>query len=235
MWINNLIISRLPKRITFKYWLDLESAKEKFFTAAESGRDEFPNLVLNYLSAAVGFKWWWKQLYWQDVFEVVNSVSNRTSPPRSIPLLRDIPTGDNQQEVDWNYENRTWHYWSHLLANAYGWTLEYIAGLDVVAALLQVQEILTSQQLDREFSWSLSEIAYPYDSGTKKQNFKSMPRPYWMRPAQKPVVVTKMRREFMPMGMVENASGMTNDIIKAQEAKSASNVEGISGNSILPS
>jgi len=65
-----------------------------------------------------------------------------------------------------------------MLAKNYGWTLEYVSMLQVEEALAKIQEILVDEQLEHEFFYGLSEVAYSYDSSTKKSKFVPMPQSY---------------------------------------------------------
>lgn len=92
--------------------------------------------------------------------------------------------------------------YSHILAKAYGWSLEYIANLPVLEAMAKLQEIMTEEQLEKEFLWSTSQNAFEYDQKTKMSHFKKLPRPYWMLPKAKPLPKIKMRKDLVPMGNV---------------------------------
>lgn len=216
MLLKRIINLRLPSRITFKFWLDLESLKEKAFVAAESSRDEFPDLILRYLSAATRLPIWaFDKLFWLDLMEIFDIVAQRIAPAKDIPLLKYVSKNELGNKIDWNYDNRTWYYWAHLLAAAYGWSLEYIASLEVTDALLHIQEILTSEQLEHEFDWALSEVAYPYNKNTKRQDFKPLPRPYWMLPSieNRPVKKIRIPKDMMPVGAIEDLSGIKPDAL----------------------
>jgi len=73
------------------------------------------------------------------------------------------------------------------LAKSYGWNVEYIAQLDVDDALALVQEISLEEQFDKEWSYSLSEVAYEYDTASKKSKLRTLPRPSWMNVATQAV------------------------------------------------
>jgi hypothetical protein len=123
------------------------------------------------------------------------------SPIIKLPITE--PTGTTKKEDEpWDYEGRQWHLYSHILAKTYGWTLDYISQLQVHEAIAKIQEILTDEQLEHEFYYGLSEIAYPYDSSTKKSSFKPLDRPSWMRPKAKEIPRFKIPKSIMPMGVV---------------------------------
>lgn len=193
----------MTAKLSFRKWLEFETHKKKTLEATESG--EFPEMVFALLSvASVSVN---KKEKWQNtVFSLLTSIKD-FQPDQNLPIIKDAPAGEGRTP-DWEYEGRSWAYWSHLLANAYGWTLEYIADLDVNEALARVQEILTDEHLEREFYYSLSEIAYPYNKSTKKNHFKPMPRPYWMKPTFQPLKKMKFLKEWMPVGLIQDTSGM---------------------------
>lgn len=120
--------------------------------------------------------------------------------------MRPSPLAGGKEEEPWDYEGRTWHFYSHLLAKHYGWTLEYISQLHPSDALAKIQEILTDEQLEREFQHSLSDVAYPYNSQTKKSEFHPLSRPFWMRPKIKETPKIKIPAIYMPIGVVDYSS-----------------------------
>jgi hypothetical protein len=190
----------------FKKWIELEKLKSDFISDSES--EAFPDRVFAYLSASLSIPV--KKLEkksWEETVKSLLKEASRFSPNRDLPMLKDAPK-DSGEKVQWDYPNRTWNYYSHLLAQAYGWTLEYIAELDVDEALAHLQEILTDEHLEHEFVYSLSEIAYPYSKQTKTSHFKPMKRPYWMRVAVKPIQKMRMRRDLLPVGAGVDLSGM---------------------------
>jgi hypothetical protein len=192
------------KPLGFRKWLELENLKSKFVEAAE--KSDFPEKVYAYLSAALDVPAGKLQKNgWENtVLSLMKSVSDY--PLKQIPLLKDAPKEKNEE--DWTYEGRTWFYYAHLISNAYGWTLDYIANLDPNEALAHLQEIMTSEFLQKEFAYGLSEVAYPYNPSTKKSEYKAMSRPYWMRLKKKEVKKTRMKRNLLPIGVGVDVSGL---------------------------
>lgn len=185
---------------TFRKWVELEKKKSDFISAAES--DEFPEKVFAYLSAAgYSTKGDWRSTVLSLQKAYVEYL------PKSLPILDAAPK--EGKPVDWDYDNRTWNFYSHLLAKSYGWTLEYIAELETNEALGHLQEILTEDHLEKEFVYSLSEVAYPYNKSTKKSEFKPMKRPYWMKPViNTEIKKFKIKRDMLPMGKIVDISGL---------------------------
>lgn len=189
--------------LRFKKFVELERLKQKLAEAAEGS--DFPDRVIAYLSAAFGNGDWERQ-FWKTPASSMVDGFKKFVPDKSIPILS---SSSSKKDDDWEYEGRSWNYLSHILAKAYGWTLEYIADLGVNEAFGHIQEILTDDHLEHEFFYSLSEIAYPYNKSSKKSEFKPMPRPYWMKPvAPKAPKKFKMKRSLLPVGRVVDVSGL---------------------------
>jgi hypothetical protein len=193
------------KPLGFRKWIDLENHKKSIAEAVEGS--EFPTEVIAYLSTAFGDKGWEKKPWKTPVYSMMEGFTKFN--PKPLPLLEAPP---NKKKVDWEYEGRTWSYFSHILADAYGWTLEYIGSMDVNEALGHIQEILTNDFLNQEFQHSLSELSYEYNKSTKKSYYKPLTRPYWMRPASKPTQVVRIRRDMLPVGYVIDASGLGKEL-----------------------
>ena len=201
----------------FRKWIELEEAKKSIAEATEIAG--FPDKVFGYLSIAFDRKP--KEGYWKtSVFSFMKALE-RFHIDIPIPMIKNPPRND--KEAEWEYEGRAWFHLSSILAGAYGWTLDYIANLNVVEAFGHIQEILTEKHLEQEFYYSLSELAYPYNKSTKKGEFKPMPRPHWMRPVSRPVKRIRIRRDMAPMGVVIDVSrlgaelGGWNEIITKNE------------------
>jgi len=204
---HNLILSVLTlsiklwgKEPRFKEWVQLEEQKEKIVKAVREGMD-FPTELLTFLSTAlhVSSKYY-EEAEWEKVIMAFYTVLLKF-PHLSLPLLS--PSKEEHKDADWDYDGRTWHLQSHMLASHYGWSLEYISQLQVGEALAKIQEILVDEQLDREFQYDLSEIAYPYDAKTKTSKHTPLPRPHWMSPVMQPIIKFKMPRGLLPIGEVD--------------------------------
>ena len=85
-----------------------------------------------------------------------------------------------EKMVPWDYPERAEILWIHTLANAYHWSKVDIEALWPEEAIAYLQEIYADEQYDREFVYSLSEVAYPYDKATKKSRYQPLERPGWM-------------------------------------------------------
>lgn len=188
--------------IRFRTWLRLEGLKEKVIKAVEIGSDDFPDLLLEYISTALNVPAkYFQDAEWTVVIQAFYEITLK-SPTVKLPITE--PTSEHFPPDDWDYDGRNWHLYAHLLSSRYGWTLEYISRLHVEEALAKIQEILSEKQLEKEFLHGLSEVAYVYDSQTKKSTYKPLPRPSWMRPKVKVEEIKRIRMPIssLPVGNV---------------------------------
>jgi hypothetical protein len=142
-------------------------------------------------------------------FEIIQAYSSLTklNRPRDIPILKNNPS--DQKKIPWEYEGRTWFWWLHVFSKNYGWTKDVVEELDIDEALSLLQEIQLEDQFQREWQWSLTEIAYPYDANTKKSQFKELGRPLWMQESRPflPSTKVKFRKNMIPVGRVIGEDG----------------------------
>lgn len=207
----------------FRRWIELEELKDKIIRAVGENSSEFPKHLVDFLSTALPFSSLFNRLPWIYPMKAFVFLLKATSLDLDIPIAKG--SGGNQRKDNWDYEGRTWHLYSHILADAYGWTLEYIANLPVLEALSKVQEILTEKQLDKEFDWMQSEVAYRYDKASKKSYLQKLNRPAWMRPHMETIQRKKMPRYLIPVGAVNydaiKEELRPREIEKTSEAKNA--------------
>lgn len=198
-----------PKRSKFGKWTRLEKIAADIDKAVENNITQFPILVISYISTALFLPTkLLNKLSWLPTI-ILFEFAREINSPTKIPLLQNKKENKkDKNKLGWDYDGRNWHYWSHLLAKQYGWELEYIENLDVDVALAHIQEIFTDEQLDREFLWSMSEIAYPYNSTTKQSKFSPLPRPYFMQSEAPKIQKIKIRADMMPVGNIKDISGM---------------------------
>ena len=186
-----------PPRL--KKWILLEAQKEKIIKAVEGGND-FPSELFSYLSTALGVSYKrYEQADWMLLVDAFYLCISK-SPVLDLPIT--TKSNETSKEDSWDYPARTWHLYSHLLAKTYGWTLEYISMLHVEEALSKIQEIIVDDQLNREFEYGLSEVAYQYDKNTRTSRFVPLPRPHWMRAKIQPVQKMIIPKSMMPVGNV---------------------------------
>lgn len=188
-------------RLKFREWIRLEDVKKKIDTEAQEGNwQKIPNLIFEFIilcGAEVD------DPPWMEVQRLYNESVVENLPTVNLPLFHSKEKG---KEKPWDYEGRSWYFWLNTFAKSYGWTPEIVAELDVDDAIALYQEILVDTQMQQEWEWGLSEVAYPYNKTTKKQHFKALGRPDWMSqysslPSQK-VKTIKIPIKALPVGVV---------------------------------
>lgn len=191
-----------------KLWLELDSIKTDRITR-EAGNVEIAEAIGDYLIASLGgTKELWLSLPWKVALEWFFLVERANLPSREIPLL--MSKVQREKPLAWHYAGRTWFMWADIFASEYGWGLEKTASLTIDEGIALMQEILSRRQLEREWDWMRSEVAYPYNKNTKKQEFKPIDRPDFMRPTVESVPIPKIRmpKSFLPVGNVVDVGKM---------------------------
>lgn len=188
-----------------KKWLELEQIKSR-------EKADKVEVVCKYLSAFLD--WSDEQLDkigWIDVISLYTRCLEINSIQLKLAFL-EIREKKTKAEV-WEYPEQLWYSFAHMLAQEYGWTLDVIAELDVDDAMALIQEILLDEQFQREWQWSLTELAYPYDKGSKKSTFHPLERPTWMRIQAGKVKLKTVRTpaNMMPIG---NVIGMPDETVE---------------------
>lgn len=208
--MDTVQLGSLEKGITrpkLKVWLCLEDIRENISKASES-KDE-DNLVLSifsYVSVGTGIAVDELEILpWYEILHSYNFIVDICTPTMDFAILK-ANAKEAKKDV-WEYEGRTWYMWSNSLAGKYGWTLEYISELDIDDAIGLIQEIFVDEQLHREWEWSLTEIAYPYNKVTKKSEYKPLHRPSWMQGVRSDIIekvkTIKIDPIYLPIGNVQ--------------------------------
>lgn len=196
-------------RFKLRAWLKLEEIHTEILDAAKHGdRDKFVLSMYSYVSVASLIPI--EELetcYWADITRAYVFINNYNTPNLNLPLIKPRPEKREKlldQKEGWEYLGRSWYLWGNLFAKVYGWTLEYIAELDVNDSFALMQEILVDEQLQREWEWSLSESAFSYDATTKKSKYVPLKRPGWMGPTVNLADIpnVKIRSSEMPVGLI---------------------------------
>lgn len=218
--LNSTAISLLVKfyhRPRFEKWIKLETLRSNVIEAV--GTDTFTLKINRYVSTALSIpEPIIEKLFWMDTIITFYELVSRNVPTIKLPLLQPSkPTRDDS--LSWDYEGRSYYTWLHLLAKEYGWTIEYVNNLNVDHVMALIQEVLTEQQLEKEFQWSMSEIAYQYNKTTKTSKFVPLTRPYWMLPKPQEIKIVKMPKMYMPVGNIVDVSGMADYLEKQKSAK----------------
>ncbi len=208
MW--GLRFKRPPR---FRKWIELESQKNNVLRAVNEKQDDFPDKLLAYISMAIGLpvKYFYKAA-WLEVFYAFYKVVELTACQIKLPMFE--PGKDEVKDEAWNYENRVWHVYVHLLSHEFGWTIEYISNLKLEEVLPLVQEILIADQLEKEFQWTMSERSAYYDDKSKTTKANPLPRPHWMARHIDPE--KELKKVKIPVGMMPAGSGISQSDYIAQ-------------------
>lgn len=146
------------------------------------------------------------QAPWKEVAIAYADILTANILELQLPFMK-FRSAKKAEPLPWEYPDRDWHSYAHLFAKQYGWTLEYIAELSVEDALKLLQEILVDDQLKKEWEWDLSEKSSGYDEAAKKAKHIDLPRPDWMVVIPPPPKKIKMKRSFLPMGVILKPDG----------------------------
>lgn len=198
-------------RFKLREWLKFDRNRQRVIdAAARKDADALGSAICTCLAAAFGLDMeTMDEMPWYEIAEAFTYLVMENIPRRDVPILK---SPVKSAEVDWDYEERIWYLWLHVLAKNYGWTAEYIAEMDIDDAVALMQEILVDEQLEKEFVYMLSEVAYPYNENTKKSEFKPLPRPAWMT-KEHPQPRYKIPVRMMPVGTIirhESDRSLTN-------------------------
>ena len=205
-------INKQPYSVTrpkLRKWLSIEKIRNEVLESADN-KDKFISSLFTYLSALLGTEDL-QTAPWYEVLEAYYLVSIECYPKLDLSILLSAKQRKEGKLPDpWDYDERILYSWMHLLAKAYGWTIEYISDLDVDDAFALIQEISLEDQFQKEWEWGLSEIAYEPDQGTNKMHLRQLPRPNWMmqgnyhfkKEVERPKPSVPMRQDFIPPGVV---------------------------------
>lgn len=183
-------------RPRLKKWLELQELQAKVIEAVAT-RNNVAKHIVSYVATALNIpNDKLETCSWMEVAHAYLMVISSVEINHDFPILN---SRSKSKEEAWDYDGRTFFIWAHLLAKEYGWTLEYIAELEVESAIALMQEIAVADQLQKEWEWICSEIAYQ-----SKDGFKELPRPDWMKYSKAKMAIpkVKIRKDMMPSGIV---------------------------------
>ncbi len=144
---------------------------------------------------------------WVEIFSALIDVSILNRLDFEFAVLKPLGGKKGDLPEPWEYPQRMRYHWIHLLANRYHWTREEIENIWPDDAYAYLQEIIASDQYEKEFAHSLSDVAYSYDQATKKSKYQPLARPPWMILRDPKQVITRLPRMLMPIGLVEYPEG----------------------------
>lgn len=190
-----------------RQWIRLEDIRSGIIKAAEN-KDTigFSTQMYLYISTAFNIPTNKIEKYnWEKCMELYMVAVSACIPRYDVALLK---SRMKDTKEGWDYEGRTWYIWSHMLSSNYGWTLDTISAMDFEDAISLMQEIMINDQLDREWQWGLSEIAYSYNSTSKESKLRKLPRPDWMEVTLiKPITKVMIPKNMMPVGAIIKMDG----------------------------
>lgn len=193
-------------RPPLRKWLALEDERVNLYNAIASRNIEnIAQSIISAVSFALDIPN--KKLEnrpWYEIGSALLIIFSANTPKFDFPFLR----AKIQDKKDtWDYQGRTWYIWVDLFAERYGWDVETIANLDVDDAIALAQETAVDHQLEKEWDWMTSWVAYQGENG-----FKPLDRPSWMASNREPFIPKKMkiRKEFMPVGIIVRFSPSDN-------------------------
>jgi len=197
----------LVPRARFGVFLELEQTLTDMrdgVRAKDSGK--VVGCIIEYIDISINEEYLIDGRPWIEVLSLFTEVRALNALFSDIPLLR---SGSHKKKdpVSWDYPDRAIVVWTHLIALHYGWSLSEIRSLWPEEAAAFVQEILTEEQLSKEWEHSLSPVAHPRDK-KGKDLYQSLPRPVWMTRIPRK---QKMLRAGMPKGTIIDLSGVTVD------------------------
>lgn len=200
------------RQAKLRKWLELETIREDIFKAVEVP-DEQARLVYQYISTAlpINIEVLSKQP-WKDVAQVLVEILTTNTVLLDIPFIKSQPAKGTK--ASWDYDTRNWWGLCHLIVKEFGWSIEYVSQMDVAEAMHIIQEIMIEEQLQKEWEWLLSERSAKWNEGTKKYEPNPLPRPDWMRATPELPKKVKIRKEFMPVGVIVrgNKDGQVYDL-----------------------
>lgn len=201
MEINKKQIDIKPSKL--KQWLYLQDIQEEMLdNLKQKDYNHFVDKLCQYLELATG-ETFWKEIHWIDTVLVFYEIQAVNRITKNLPILQPKQITPDKSKMPWDYAGRSWFIWANLLAKTYGWSLEYIEQMDVTDALALIEEISVDLQLDREWEWQRTEIAYSEDPHAKgKVKFNALARPDWMKEPIKAPKPTKILKSMLPVGNI---------------------------------
>jgi hypothetical protein len=95
----------------------------------------------------------------------------------------------------------------HALAQHYGWPIEQIINLPREVAMAHLQECVLADRREKEWAYSLSEVAWEYDKGAGVSRYRPLPDIPWekgipMRPREEDVIPAEAQAFNWPKGVI---------------------------------
>gem|GEM_PF-1164995 len=172
-------------RVRLGSFLKLQRAARRLRKAADKAdTGAIADALFEYLMACIPnlSREDFNNLPWYEVISAYQKILFLNAIPgaENFSMLKNVIPNKGGTIIAWDHDDREVMLWIHTIAMAYKWSRPDIENLWPEEAVGFIQEILADNQFEKEFIYSLSEIAYPYDKATKKSRFIPMTRPAWM-------------------------------------------------------
>lgn len=118
---------------------------------------------------------------------------------------------ENEEKLSYDYDGRVLATWINKFATTYHWSFDQIINLPLNLAVYLYQEMMVTDHREKEWQYSLTELAYKYDKNTETSHFVPLEKPEWMKPTAKevkPIPISKIPVAHLPQGLVIDLAGM---------------------------
>lgn len=193
-------------------YLDLGIVEERTSEAIEKGDNaEIADCLYEYLALAIPDlkRKVFESAPWLEIIYAVTVVQQTNRIPNADRYAILNADGGRSKPPPYSYLGRNKNYYHHILARAYGWSIDEIDQLWPEDAVALIMEILVDEFHEQEFIYSLSEVAYEYDKATKKSRYQPMKKPLWMiqgiktsKERRQKSLLTRLRVDSLPVGHI---------------------------------
>lgn len=149
-----------------------------------------------------------------ELLEIYNALIRLNVPRVQIPLLTvHNKLEEEREEEPWSYLNRNIVSWVFLVTSRAHISLSDTLDMNIDDFFAFLQEALVDEQMEKEWFYSLSEVAYQYDSGSKQSRFIPMQRPSWMMNVRSKRQLKTIPYDMMPKGLVTSISPQASKLL----------------------
>lgn len=204
-----MIFKKEPKRLKLKKWAEMETTLKSIKECVDQGNYKKVSTLIVQVINLCGIKGDFKNKPWNETASTFSDAQSVNKVRVNLPILKQ--SASKEQDDPWDYIGREWAWWLNLFASNYGWNEAETAELDIDIAISLYQEIQVDEQMEREWTYGLSEMAYEYIPSTKKSKFRPLERPKWMLATKanykkKEPKKIKILASMMPVGNVVKLS-----------------------------
>jgi len=144
----------------------------------------------------------------RDLVNVATAVKRLNQPSGLMawdlfPIEADPVTGPKPTD----FTGRPLAQMIHALANHYGWSIEHIVNLPRDVAMAHLQECILADRRAKEWTYSLSDVAWEYDKGAGVSRFRPLPDLPWetgirKQSREEEEVPEHIRAKYWPKGVI---------------------------------